>query len=246
LKQYEVEKGTNLKASSEEWKITETHLIQNSDMVLTLSHDEKEIIKNNLAAKDVRIMPAFFYRDFKPAINDFSKRKDILFVGGFAHKPNVDGVLWFSKEVWPTLIDTLPGVNFIIAGSNPPQEVVDLQSANIIVKGYISESELESIYSDIKMVVIPLRYGAGVKGKTVEAMYHGLPIVTTSDGIEGLLNIENILQPVDSAESFAQKITELYYSDEELKSLSHKEIDYARIYFSEDLVKDLIAEVFNG
>jgi len=112
------------------------------------------------------------------------------------------------------------------------------------VKGPVSDEELSNIYSSIKMVAIPLRYGGGVKGKTVEAMYHALPLVSTSFGIEGLPGIENILQPHDSVEDFANEICELYQSEDRLADLSRKEVDYAKKHFSKEVVQTLISEIF--
>ena len=94
------------------------------------------------------------------------------------------------------------------------------------------------------MAAIPLRYGAGVKGKTVEAMYHALPLVSTSFGIEGLPGIETILQPFDSVEGFANEICELYQSENRLADLSREEVNYAKKHFSKEVVRALVSEVF--
>jgi len=244
LKQYEIEKNKTLLETSVEWKKLETHLIENSDVTLTLSLDEKRIMEQDMAPREIRTMPPFFYSDFNSPICDFSKRKDILFIGGFNHKPNVDAVLWFAEKVWPAITDKLKNANFVIVGSHVPAEIINLESPTIKVKGPVSDEELSNIYSSIKMVAIPLRYGGGVKGKTVEAMYHALPLVSTSFGIEGLPGIENILQPHDSVEDFANELCELYQSEDRLADLSGKEVDYAKKHFSKEVVQTLISEIF--
>ena len=66
----------------------------------------------------------------------------------------------------------------------------------IIVKGFVSEEELADLYRNCRIVVVPLRYGAGVKGKVVEAIYNGAPIVTTSVGSEGIPDVEKARQPM--------------------------------------------------
>lgn len=81
---------------------------------------------------------------------------------------------------------------------------------HIIVTGYVSDEQLEQYYAQARVVVIPLRYGTDIKCKTIEPMYHGLPVVSTSMGIEGLPDIENYISGADDAESFAQRVIELY------------------------------------
>jgi GT2 family glycosyltransferase/ubiquinone/menaquinone biosynthesis C-methylase UbiE len=242
--QYEIKKDPKLLHSAGEWKQIETELVRKSDTILTLSYTEKEIIEKEIGHKDIRIMPAFSYSGFNEAVTDFGRRSDLLFVGGFQHKPNVDAVLWFAKEVFPAISDELKNVRFIIAGSKPPREVTKLASDKIVVKGYISDQELEDLYRNIKLVLIPLRYGAGVKGKTVEAMYHGVPFVTTSFGIEGLKDISAVTVSQDIAAEFAGRVIELYTDNDKLEAFSRKEIAYAKQYFSEDAATDIILKTF--
>lgn len=242
--QYEIEKDPALLKSAKEWKKTETKLIQKSDIVLTLSYKEKEIIEQEIGHKDIRIMPAFSYSRFNEPIVNFEERQDLLFVGGFVHKPNVDAVIWFAKEVFPLITGQLKDVRFIIAGSRPPEEITKLASDKIDVLGYISDDELNQLYRNIRLVIIPLRYGAGVKGKTVETMYHGVPFVTTSFGIEGLKDIREITHSEDMAAPFAGQVIELYSNEAKLKEMSRKEIEYAKKYFSKDSVSDIILKAF--
>jgi glycosyltransferase involved in cell wall biosynthesis len=189
-------------------------------------------------------MPAFFYNEFRDPVRDFSGRENVLFVGGFNHKPNVDGVLWFASEVWPRVKATLKDAKFIIVGSLVPEEVASLASDSIVVRGYVTDEELEGIYNSVKMFVVPLRYGAGVKGKTVEGMSKGLPMVSTSFGIEGLENIQLIFEPADEAVAFADQIVNLYNDEQKLVTLSEKELVYAKTHFSKAVVQKLIAETF--
>lgn len=243
-KQYEIEKSSALLDSIQKWKSIEAKLSKESDIVISVSCDEKEIIEREFDISGVKLIPAFFYNEFKLPITDFSDKKDILFVGGFNHKPNVDAVFWFIREIWPHVTEKLKDVNFIVVGSNVPQEIVKMASNNIIIKGAVSDEELDNIYSSVRIVVVPLRYGGGVKGKTVEAMYKGLPLVTTSFGIEGLVDVKEVLNPADDAIDFARSVCSLYVSEHELISLSKKEAEYAEKHFSQKAVKALFEEIF--
>ena len=97
-----------------------------------------------------------------------------MFVGGFAHGPNIDAAIWFVTQVYP-LIREKEKIPFYIVGSNPTDEVKALANDDVIVTGFVSDEELDRIYSNCKMAVVPLRYGAGVKGKVIEALYNGMP-----------------------------------------------------------------------
>lgn len=163
-------------------------------------------------------------------------------MGGFNHKPNVDAVWWFVQEIWPTVKKALPGVNFIVIGSNPPEEVLQLARPDILVKGFVNEATLQENYSRCRITVIPLRYGAGVKGKTVEAMNHGIPLVTTGYGTEGMPGDVSFLHPRDNAADFANGIINLYADERRLAELSKLETDYIKANFSQAVAEKIIRE----
>jgi GT2 family glycosyltransferase len=239
-KRYEIEKNEELLRSSEKWKQIEFQLFEKSDVILTPSSLEKDIIASNFPINKVVVIPPFFYESIPKREMDFSRRKDLLFVGGFGHAPNIDAVLWFVESILPKLIAKLPNIKFIIVGSNPPQKIVQLASDNVVVKGYVSEEELAELYDSVRIVVLPLRYGAGVKGKTVEAMYYQVPIVTTSFGIEGLERIMDILEPKDTAEDFAKAITTLYDDVKNLNQISQEYFNYTSNHFTANNAKTKI------
>lgn len=222
MRRYEIEKDERFLKTSKEWKGIESKVIDYSDIVFTLSEVERDIIRSDFPSKDVRIMPVFIYDEISEEPWDFRRRENLLFVGGFGHPPNVDGIVWFAKSIFPLVLDELPGIKLYIAGSNTPKSVLDLKSSNIEVTGYLSEDDLSALYRDVKVVVIPLRYGAGVKGKTIEAMYNGVPIVSTDVGIEGLENIRSIIEPRNSEADFAREVISIYNDTERLGEMSLK------------------------
>jgi GT2 family glycosyltransferase len=244
-KQYEIEKNEKMLKSSKKWKEIELSIFKKSDIVLTPSLDEKKIITSLDPNLNVETILPFFFKRSAVAIKNFDDRKDILFIGGFSHLPNVDAVTWFYKEVWPLVQMEIPAAKFIIAGSNPPLSITSLQSDTIDVKGFVSEQELAELYRSVKLAIIPLRFGAGVKGKTIEAMYHGLPIVSTSFGIEGMPgNYNDFLQAFDDHAAFASEVVALYTNDTALKNASNLETIYINEYFTQQAaiykMKDLL------
>ncbi|MET0638203.1 MAG: glycosyltransferase [Chitinophagaceae bacterium] len=238
MRQYELEKKPAQLKSSEKWKETELYLFRNSAAIFTPSTDEKEVVDGlNVVNPVYAIKPYIFDHRATPG-TDFSERKDILFVGGFGHGPNADAVKWFVSDIWPDVRNQLPGVKFIVAGSNPPQDLLDLAGPDIIIKGFVTEEELARLYGMARVAVVPLRYGAGVKGKTVEALYNGIPFVSTGTGLEGLPNAEGLFEAADTAEEFGRQLVTLYKSgNEALQGVSKKECDYLNRHFYVDVVK---------
>jgi glycosyltransferase involved in cell wall biosynthesis len=245
-KQHEIENKKELLEEADKWREIEISLFNKADIILTPSEEEKESIKSLGIEKDVYAIKPYIYNTIPKPVYDFSERKDVLFIGGFVHAPNVDAVLWFSREIWPRIKKNIAGVRFIIAGSNPPAEINALAGEDISVLGFVSEETLKNLYGKVKLVVIPLRYGAGVKGKTVEAMFHGVPLITTGTGIEGLPGEYSFLTPKDSPADFANEVTRLYNaSNEELISMSKKEIQYIHDHFHFDVVKSELQAILN-
>ena len=113
-------------------------------------------------------------RSIKAPKTHFKDRKNILFIGGFNHLPNVDAVKYFANNVMPLLRKRIPGIKFYIVGSNPSQEVLDLRSEDIIVLGFVDK--ILPLMEKFKISVAPLRYGAGIKGKIGSSMAAGLPV----------------------------------------------------------------------
>lgn len=244
LRQYEIEKNPQLLKSSEKWQKIETELVEKSDIALTLSIDEKSILERDTKSNSIHILPAYYYTHFNEPISDFSERNNLLFVGGFSHEPNVDGMIWFANEVFPLLQQKIPDIKLQVAGSNPPETVKSLASSGIQVLGYVTDEELSKLYDHSRLVIIPLRYGAGVKGKTIEALHHAIPFVSTNIGIEGLENIDEVTRGYNQPEEFANAIIDLYSNNNKLINQSKKGFDYANKYLSEERTRQLFLNIF--
>jgi glycosyltransferase involved in cell wall biosynthesis len=130
----------------------------------------------------------------------------MVFIGGFLHDPNVDAMMWFVRDIMPTVEDA--GRHLVILGSDPPPRIMALRSPEVDVTGYVEDAD--PYFNAAAVFVAPLRYGAGVKGKIGHAMSRGLPVVTTSIGAEGIGIIDGVHGLVrDDAKSFADAVTEV-------------------------------------
>ena len=110
----------------------------------------------------------------------------LLFVGGFSHHPNEDGLIWFCRDVVPLLRKADIDFELFVVGSNVTETVRALAQNDIKIIGFVANERLVALYEESDIAVVPLRYGAGVKGKIIEAMARGLAIVTTDIGAQGI------------------------------------------------------------
>lgn len=246
FREYELTGDVKKRRESEYWKSIEFSLMHKTAVSYYPSQVEIDAIHAVDEDIPAKAITAYVYENFLENLNrDFEKREGLLFVGGFAHPPNADAVLWFVREIFPRIREKCP-VNFYIVGSRATEEIQALHSPDngVIVKGFVSDEELERLYQSCRLVVVPLRYGAGVKGKVVEAIYNGAPIVTTSVGSEGIPEVEDILVVEDKTESFADAVIRLYTDEKELLRLSEGTQEYIRRHFSIDAAWEVIREDF--
>lgn len=247
-REYELTGDLKEKRDSDYWKSVEFSMMYKAAVSYYPSNVEVEAIHKIDPEIPLKAITAYVYEEFLENIpEDFAKREGLLFVGGFAHPPNADAVLWFAREVFPHIRARIPGINFYVVGSKVTDEIQALHSPEngIVIKGFVSEEELAHLYASCRIVVAPLRYGAGVKGKIVEAIYNGAPIVTTSVGAEGIPGVEAVLEIADDAEGFAQKTADLYQDEERLLAMCRGTQSYIREHFSVDAAWKVIAEDFS-
>jgi glycosyltransferase involved in cell wall biosynthesis len=105
--------------------------------------------------------------------------KNILYLGNFMHYPNVDAVNNFINHCWARILQEVPDAKFYAIGCNPPQELLDLRCENIIVREGGTNDNVRQIYRDSDVLVAPIELGTGFRGKLLEAMACGLPVVAT-------------------------------------------------------------------
>ena len=172
----------------------------------TVTQVEVDEILSHGPQLDVRAIPLYVMDASVSAPYVFEQTADILFVGGFNHPPNVDGICWFVDEVLPRVVQSCPDIKLHVVGSNPTDAVDALQSERVVVYGYLSDEELDALYRRVRQVIVPLRFGAGVKGKVLEAIQKNMPVVTTSVGAEGIPDAASVMNVVDDAQAFAATV----------------------------------------
>lgn len=244
-REYQLTGDPEILKEAEYWKSVELSVMKRCDSSYYPSQLEADAVHEIDGTIRVKGITAYIFWDRAEINENYAEREGLLFVGGFAHPPNKDGVLWFANKILPRIRERIPNLRFRIVGSHADEEILALQEREgIEVLGFVSEEELHALYQKSRMVVVPLRYGAGVKGKVVEALHEGAAIVTTSCGAEGIAGVEKTLWIANQEEGFAEQIIRNYENDHILAAQGRSSIRFVEENFSERAAWENIREDF--
>jgi glycosyltransferase involved in cell wall biosynthesis len=229
------------RAEAERFRRLERVCATASDLVLAITDHERAALLDEAPEASVAVVPNV--HEPRGSIPGPEARRDLFFIGGFEHHPNVDAVQWFSREVLPRVRARLPEVVFRVVGSKPTREVQALASNQVEVAGYVAD--VDPWFERARVFVSPLRFGAGMKGKIGQAMSHGLPVVTTTIGAEGmgLVDGEHALV-ADDPEAFAAAVVRVYQDEALWGRLSRSARRHIEANFSEAALRPVLARLF--
>ena len=188
-----------------------------SDLTVTISDEEKTILHSEgVPATSMRTL-THLKLGARLTERPFQQRRDVGFVAGWmpgVASPNGDGFLWLVREVLPFIRRAIPWVRIRVTGKNPPSELVALADPNVCFEGHVTD--LREFYDHIRVAIVPNRFGSGVKLKTVEAVQHAVPTVSTSIGAEGLILMSSRgLRISDDPVAFAAAVVQLLTDERE-------------------------------
>lgn len=190
--------------------------IYRCDLSLIISEEEIEILKNQFKVSDhllcyLPFLTEVVNMESKKNLPKFKEREHFITIGNFLHAPNYDAVLFLKQNIWPLIKHKLPKAQIHVYGAYISEKVNQLNNTKegFIIKGFADD--VESVMQHAKVCLVPLRFGAGLKGKLIDAMLNGTPCVMTSIAAEGMFgNFEPNGFIADDAEEFANKAIELY------------------------------------
>jgi glycosyltransferase involved in cell wall biosynthesis len=173
----------------------------------------------------------------------WGKRRDVLFLGCFAHEPNADGVHWFVRAVWPLLLARGFRDRFVIAGSNIPPHIEALESDRIKPIGYVPD--LAPLFRSKRLSVAPLRFGAGIKGKVLASISRRVPVVATGVAVEGMgLSTGSDVMVANDPEAMADAIMRAYTEPALWSRLSESGFNaFRRLFSTEEMGSHLLKVV---
>jgi GT2 family glycosyltransferase len=217
-----------------------------SSLTLTVSEDEKSLLQSLVPSANIDTLWMSF-ETVKVSKVKVGLKNTGLFVGNFRHTPNKVSLNWFVKDVLPQILQKNHDFVLNVIGTGlTPIEVANISSRSVNYLGFVDD--LTPAYETAKVVVVPLQYGAGIKGKMCEALSHSSAVISTSYGAEGLSlrdGVDYLL--AENADTFALQVTRVLNDDELRKDLSSAALKYANTHLSaESFSKKIksIAQIF--
>lgn len=195
--------------------------IYRCDLTLMISEVEIELLVSTFKVPKELL----FYLPFQcepltqqaiDALPGFEQRHHFITIGNFLHEPNYNGILYLKETLWPFIKKQLPNVELHIYGAYVSQKALQLnnEAEGFLIKGFAPN--VQEVMSYARICLAPLRFGAGLKGKLIDAMQNGTPCVMTPIAAEGIFgNLESNGFVAASAQQFADQSV-LLYQDEKL------------------------------
>ena len=242
-REYKITNNKRILSESKRYKKLETQYLRNADLCVTVSTAEYEIISTLVDSAKIRVFPIFCYDTVKKLIEKHNNNS-LIFVGSFNHPPNDDAVRWFIESILPKIQTTINNVTINIVGSNISDDLRVKFSKCIVYHDHVSDEELIRLYDEANASIIPLRYGAGVKGKTIESIHNLVPIVSTSIGLEGIEDINLIAEPHNDAKSFADEVIKILSDNKYSNEISTKYSEYMKSHFSQEQMMNVFLKEF--
>lgn len=222
----------------------ELALMRKADVTLVVSEYEKSLLQELVPTADVRILSNVHVVHGSDA--SFESRGGLLFLGNFEHAPNVDAARWLIDEVMPRLRSRVSHIRLHVVGHAAAGALPGDARDDVRIHDHVAD--LDPIFRQVRLALAPLRFGAGVKGKINMAMSHGVPVVSTTIGAEGMdLQDRRDVLIADDADAFVDAIIELHDDSRLWKLLSSQGLENVRRHFSpqaaELVLAGLLAEV---
>lgn len=195
----------------------ERRLCEKADLVFAAPNDI-ETLKKTGCSPEVIFRETLHLGDDKnlylPNLDIDQTKNKLCYAGFLGWEPNVQGLLWFLENVWPSLKSVMPDLIFDIAGKAPDQRLIDAVELldGVQLLGFVDD--LEDLYKESRVCICPLLFGSGIKVKVASSLARGIPVVTTRVGVEGLdLAHGAHLMIADNAEDTIRSTIALLVSD---------------------------------
>lgn len=173
----------------------------------------------------------------------FNERRNFITIGNLLHAPNVDSVLHLKNAIWPKVKKAIPEANMHVYGNYASQQIRDLhnEQEGFYIEGWAPS--VKEVMQGAKVCLAPLRFGAGLKGKLLDAMLNGLPAITTSMGAEGLYGEHKHNMCVcDTEDEIINQAIRLYTNEDQWKVIQETGVSvlkkrYVASIFAKDFTK---------
>ncbi|MGB0897969.1 MAG: glycosyltransferase [Psychrobium sp.] len=222
--------------------------IYRCDLTLMISEAEIELLIEHyqVPAKLLHYIPFMLDIDrLDEPRPDYTERIDFISIGNFRHAPNWDAVRYLKESIWPLIRQELPKAKLNVYGAYPPPKATQLhnEKQGFLIKGWCDDAHAE--IKKAKVLLAPLRFGAGIKGKLADAMINGTPNVTTNIGCESMHGqLPWAGEVSDEPEEFAKRAIALYQDRDSWSAyVSNGDAIIRALYNKTELAKELMNRV---
>jgi glycosyltransferase involved in cell wall biosynthesis len=221
------------------------------DKVITLTPQERDGLLTYRPDLDIDVVPHGTDTDFFSPAPPEAREFSVAFLGNYPHDPNRDAAMHFIGDMWPQIKGALPGIKLYVIGRGPTPDIRAAAQADqdIVVTGQVDD--VREYLGRARVFVAPIRLGRGFRGKNLEAMAMGIPVVTTSLGAEGIPvdNGNNILI-ADDVDTFVTQTIRLFKDSEFYERISRNARKLVEDRFSYqkgvEILEQVLCQVVEG
>lgn len=216
------------------------------DEILTMS----EVDRNHVLAIDrgklVRVVPngvdTAYYRFYRRR----EESRKVIYLGYLNHPPNVEGLLYFSRNILPRIKESVPEVTVeVVGGGNPPE--IDHLRKDPAFRFHGFVQDIEHLMRDCRVMIVPLLSAGGTRLKILEAFAAGIPVVSTSIGCEGLNAVDDQeILVSDHPDAFAQRVLELLSDVEKSNAMAERARKLVEERYDWDSIADTLSDIWEG
>ncbi len=223
--------------------------IYRCDLTLMISKTEIELLTTQFKVPPQLLHHIPFMLDIDKLNEprpEYSARIDFISIGNFRHAPNWDAVRYLKESIWPLIRKKLPKARLNVYGAYPPPKATQLhnEKQGFLVKGWCDDAHAE--IKKARVLLAPLRFGAGIKGKLADAMINGTPNVTTSIGSESMHeNLPWSGDINDDPEQFAEHAIALYQDNDRWLDYVNKGDDIIRTLYDKNSLSGALTNRVN-
>lgn len=238
-REHELTQEAHWAEEARKYREIELRLARECDVVWCASSEDKRAVALEVPGARIEVIPTIHTLHARG--KSFAERGHLLFLGNLAHRPNADAVHHLLRDIFPHVKKALPGVKLYIVGDHVTPEIAAYAAPDVEVLGYVPD--VGPLFRSCRLMVVPLRYGAGIKGKLGESLSYGLPVVTTTIGAEGfgLTDGEEALI-ADEPQAFAGAVVRCYEQQDLWEHLA----EHGRQHIEKHFTPEVVAEVINA
>lgn len=229
--------------------------IYRCDLSLIISTAEMSLLQDTFKIEDSLLLYMPFLiepisEEKKKELPDFEDRQHFISIGNFLHEPNYNALLYLKETIWKGIRAQLPNAQLHNYGAYASQKINQLHNEKdgFLIKGFVED--VNEVMQASKVLLAPIRFGAGLKGKLFDAMQNGTPFVSTSVGVEGVVSTTTLDFVCDASEDFINHSIKLYtesstWKEQQTLGFEVLEQQFSKVHFEGEFKERLLFLIDN-